>query len=179
MPFLQHEPSETKLILGLPRSIATLEHYCRDMQLLDENTVYLPGLLMENARPPEMVNGKYGIGQLDSRVKKVVAVTGFEVDDNKLIIVQTPQSLRPRDLSVLGDKVLPRLLSRDFRGHMVEQVVEIGRSLGVDKILAIPAARYANVENGITDYDYVYERVDEVLKRCGFLLNGQYYEYQQ
>lgn len=147
------------------------------MQLLDENTVYLPGLLMEDTRPPEMINGRYGIGQLDSHEKKVVAVSGFEVVDNNLIITQTPQPLKPRDLRFLGANVLPRLRSRDFRGQMIDQVIAIGKSLGVHKILAVPAARYANVEVGITDYDYVYDRVDAVLKRSGFALDGQFYEY--
>jgi hypothetical protein len=179
MPYLNHEISEAKQIVGLPVSIEMLDQSCRDMQLLDENTVYLPGLSMLKCETPEMVNGVYGIGQLDSHEKKVVAVTGFDVIDNNLVILQTPQPLKPKDLRILGANVLPRLRSRDFRGQMIDQVIAIGKSLGVDRILAVPAARYANVEGGITDYDYVYDRVDAVLKRNGFSLNGQYYEYQQ
>jgi len=156
-----------------------LEDSCRAMQLLDSNTVYLPGIHMENTRPPEMINGRYGIGQLDTYVKKVVAVSGFEIADNQLIITQTPQPLKPRDLRFLGANVLPRLRSRDFRGQMIEQIVAVARSLRVDRILAVPAARYTNVEVGLTEYDYVYDRVDKVLKRSGFTINGQFYEYQR
>lgn len=177
MPFLIHETNETKQILGLPKSIGALEQCCRDMQLLDANTVYLPGILMENTRPPEMINGRFGIGQLDSHEKKVVAVSGFEVKDNILIITQTPQPLKPRDLRFLGANVLPRLRSRDFRGRMIEQIIDIGKALNVSKILGVPAARYANVEIGLTEYDYVYDRVDAVLKRSGFVLTGQFYEH--
>lgn len=179
MPFLTHNEGESKQIIGYPKSINMLEQGCRDMQLLDQNTVYLPGMLMENTRPPEMINGRYGIGQLDSHERKVVAVSGFQGVQNDLIITQTPQPLRSKDLRFLGANVLPRLRSRDFRGQMIEQVVSIGKSLNLDRILAVPAARYNNVEKGLTDYDYVYDRVDTVLKRCGFVLNGQYYEYQQ
>lgn len=179
MPFLHHESNESKQIVGLPISLDMLESSCRTMQLLDQNTVYLPGMLMENTRPPEMINGRYGIGQLDSHEKKIVAVSGFELIDDNLIITQTPQPLKPRDLRFLGANVLARLRSRDFRGQMIEQVVAIGKSLDINKILAVPAARYTNVEVGIIEYDYVYDRVDAVLQRNGFTLNGQYYEYQQ
>lgn len=82
MPFLKHSEAETKQIIGYPKSIDMLEQGCRDMQLLDVNTVYLPGMLMENTRPPEMINGRFGIGQLDSHEKKVVAVSGFEIVEN-------------------------------------------------------------------------------------------------
>lgn len=78
----------------------------------------------------------------------------------------------------LGANVLPRLRSRDFRGQMIDQLIKVGQHLGVNKILGVPAARYANVEVGITDYDYVYDRVDAVLSRSGFVLNGQFYEYK-
>ena len=167
---------EKNRIVGFPKSEKDLAMFCDSELRYSSNGVFLPGRLMRVARDRKMINALYGIGQLDSRCKELVAVAGFNIEDSSMIITQTPQSLRNDEFKEIGNRALQRLRSRDFRGDMIDDLLAIARSLSLKSVKAIPAALYSNVETGVTDYFYVEKRVDKILMRKGFELVGCDYE---
>ena len=167
---------EKNRIVGFPKSEKDLRMFCDSELRYSSNGIFLPGRLMRSVSGRKGINAFYGIGQLDSRCKELVAVAGFNIEDLSMLITQTPQSLRNDELKEIGNRALQRLRSRDFRGEMIDDLISIAKKLSLKSVKAIPAALYSNVETGVTDYFYVAKRVDQVLTRKGFELVGCDYE---
>lgn len=163
---------EKNRIVGFPLSEKDLAMYCDSEFRYSNNGVFLPGHRMRSVRNRKGINAFYGIGQLDAKYKKLVAVAGFNIEDSSMMITHAPQSLRNDEFLEIGRDALARLRSRDFRGVMIDEMISIARNLSLKSVKAVPAALYANVETEVADYFYVAQRVDRVLLRKGFELVG-------
>ena len=86
--------------------------------------------------PP--VNGTYGLGLLSSS-GEVIAVCGFRIEGNALVLSHTPQgTASPRREGVRDDHVSSRsrneLLSSDFRTQLTTGVKNLARSMNIHLI---------------------------------------------
>ncbi|NMB56394.1 hypothetical protein GYA19_00470 [Candidatus Beckwithbacteria bacterium] len=154
----------------------SLKIACQTMQYLDEITRYCMGWL-SNTQGKERVYGNFGIQLISPKTNEVVAMAGFDLTDNGLIITNSPQGTRGAEVSRKGKSFL---LNSNFRELMIEKLKLIAKKLGYKKIFALPFDKTLSVEIGLHDqepnkYDLIRKNTDELYVRLGFTMNNDLY----
>ena len=158
-------------------SIATLRQYCLvTAPIIADCTLKMcPGILMSDA-PIQMrrqINATFGIEKYDPETREQVASCGFNIEDNVLVIKNTPHGKRPDDFTLVAVK--NRLTTSDFRIEMMQVMLDIAKNLKLQGVMGFPI-----VEQNVPVPKRIYRAVNELFESFGFDLISDtkpYYYY--
>lgn len=112
----------------------------------------------------------------------VIARCGFNLGDRKLVITHTPQGTDAENLRNLGfsktaSKKALAPLREDFRGEMIQDLVNLAWCLGYDSVIGTPASRHIKVQFGYITESQGKKVMDEPFERIGFRLDSAIGKY--
>jgi hypothetical protein len=146
-------------------SIVTLRQYCLvNASVTADSTVKMcPGILMQEApiTTRRMINSTYGITKHDAETKEQVATCGFSIEDNVMVISNTPQGKNPSRFE--SNKVRRRFAKSSFRIEMMQVMMDIAKNLKLSGIKGFPVDdKYGPVP------ERLYRAVNELFELFGF-----------
>jgi hypothetical protein len=115
--------------------------------------------------------GRYGIRKIDPRTGEEVAVCGFDVQENEMIISHTPQGKRPEEFS--SQQVRHRFGRSDFRIEMMEAMIEIARQLNLKGIIGYPITHQSFDDKELKIYLKKIRARDLMFELFGFSLTDK------
>jgi len=146
------------------------------------NNQYVPGY-----RFSQFVDGTYGLCMYaTTNGKSVVAArSGFIIKGDEMSITHTPQGtlrdfLDTAQLSKSAKrKVLGKLSTGHFRVKMVENLVLIGKQMGLKRVVGTASAQHTKVKHSFLTPEEGNKLMDDVYKEAGFQLaeDGKYFAY--
>lgn len=86
------------------------------------------------------IDGTYGIKKIDVHTGEQVAVCGFDIEKNEMIIRHTPQGKNPQEFS--SRQVRNRFGRSDFRIEMMQAMIEIAKKLNLKGVIGFPIKPY-------------------------------------
>lgn len=116
----------------------TLSSAChQSLPLLHDMTLQMcPGINATSPNGSRYINGQFGIKKYDSHTAEEVAVCGFDIEKNEMVIRHTPQAKKPEEFS--SPQVRNRLGRSDFRIEMMETMIEIAKRLRLKGVVGFP-----------------------------------------
>jgi len=131
----------------------------------DSSLRMCPGILMHEApmRVRRMINSTYGITKYDPETNEPVATCGFNIEDNIMIINNTPHGKAPRLFE--SKKVRRRFAKSYFRIEMMQVMVNMAKNLKLNGIKGFPV----NERHGAVS-EKMRRAVNELFELFGFEL---------
>ena len=132
----------SRKILPIFNNIDALHVSCLNATplLSDSSLKMCVGMNMKMPRNSSLINGTYGIKKLDSHTGEEVAVCGFDIEKERMIINHTPQGNRPEFFSSIQAR--HRLGRSDFRIEMMQAMIEIAKKLHLKEVVGFPIKPY-------------------------------------
>lgn len=132
----------TRNFLPIIEDKATLQSYCVNQTPLfsDLSLRMCTGLRSVGKKNEVLIDGAFGLKKLDKVTGETVAVCGFDIENDKMVIRHTPQGNRPKQFS--SSQVRNRFGRSDFRIEMVQAMIEIAKKLNLKGVIGFPIKPY-------------------------------------
>ena len=129
-------------ILPIFENVDSLQASClAEAALLPDSSLKMCiGMNMAIPENKSLINGTYGIKKIDTHTREEVAVCGFDIEKNEMIVRHTPQGKKPEEFS--SKQVRNRLGRSDFRIEMMQVMIEIAKILNLKGIVGFPVRPY-------------------------------------
>jgi len=98
------------------------------------------GLRALDAKNVSLINGEFGLKKVDKVTGETVALCGFDIENDKMVIRHTPQGNRPKQFS--SSAVRNRFGRSDFRIEMMQAMIEIAKKLNLKGVIGFPIKPY-------------------------------------
>lgn len=109
--------------------------------------------------------------RIDNETGEALAMAGFKIENDKMIITHTPQGKRPDEFS--SKRVRNRFGRSHFREKMMMQMIEIAKKLKLKSLIGYPAALYHEVDIGLISYEDACRRMDRLFEKMGFVFDEE------
>jgi len=110
--------------------------------LISDATIKLctGGLRILSEKSVSLIGGEFGLKKVDKITGETVAVCGFDIENDKMVIRHTPQGNRPKQFS--SSAVRNRFGRSDFRIEMMQAMIEIAKKLNLKEVIGFPIKPY-------------------------------------
>jgi len=132
----------TKNFLPVIESANTLQILCSNQTpLISDATIKMcTGLRSLGTKNEVLIDGTFGLKKVDKVTGETVAVCGFDIENDKMVIRHTPQGNRPKQFS--SSQVRNRFGRSDFRIEMMQAMIEIAKKLNLKGVIGFPIKPY-------------------------------------
>ncbi|MFA6080878.1 MAG: hypothetical protein WC741_00540 [Patescibacteria group bacterium] len=108
--------------------------------IVDSTIQMCTGLRSKGKKNEFLIDGEFGLKKVDKVTGETVAVCGFDVENDKMVIRHTPQGNRPKQFS--SSEVRNRFGRSDFRIEMMQTMIEIAKKLNLKGVIGFPIKPY-------------------------------------
>lgn len=161
----------------LPTSATELASSCLDRKNVTDGIVLVPGAFAPFASNEERraINGVFGLEMTSPTTGEPLARCGFDIEGDIMVINHTPQGAYKPSLSAEGRKDVC-LLRDDFRGVLMDTMVEIARTLGLSEVVGISAENNPKVQFDLLEpgksKEIGVKIINDVFEQAGFVRDG-------